>query len=66
MPLTELTTELVVNQPPMSGPLLISDSGQAACFELINSINIKIVSYDEQTGNLTHLSRRYLILEQRN
>ena len=59
----ELTIELVVNQPPTSGRFLIPDSGQAACSQLINSI--KIALYNGQTGNLTHLSQRNLILEQR-
>ena len=34
----EITTELVVNQPPPSGRFLIPDSGQAACSQLTNSV----------------------------
>jgi len=34
----EITTELVFNQPPMSGCFLILDSGQAVCSQLTNSV----------------------------
>ena len=33
---TEITTELVFNQPPTSGRFLIPDSGQAECSQLTN------------------------------
>jgi len=30
----EITTELMFNQPPMSGRFLIPDSGQAVCYSV--------------------------------
>jgi len=55
----EITTELVFNQPPMSGRFLFLDNGQAACSQLTN-----YVQQCGQTGNHTYLSCNHLILEE--
>jgi len=44
----EITTELVFNQPPTSGRFLIPDSGQAACSQLTNSVQQRLLVTDKQ------------------
>jgi len=39
----EITIELVFNQPPTSRRFLIPDSGQAACSQLTNSIQLCVL-----------------------
>jgi len=39
----EFTIELVFNQPPMSGRFLILDSGQAACSQLTNCVQQRLL-----------------------
>jgi len=36
----EITIELVFSQPPTSGRFLIPGSGQVACFQLTNSVQV--------------------------
>jgi len=49
----EITTELVLNQPPTSGRFLIPDSGQAPCSQLTNCVQQCLL---QRTNRKTHLS----------
>jgi len=50
----EFTTELMFNQPPMSGRFLIPDRGQAACLQLTNSVQLPLITDKQETTPIFH------------
>jgi len=50
----EITIGLMFNQPPTSGRFLIPDSGQAACSQLTNSVQQRLIADKQETTPIFH------------